>query len=95
MAYSISYGIQRQEMLTRRHSGRFGLMVAGFFVVFLFGVQLFWEEGAQALRQLIFPLQDQAVAALEGMVQSIRDGSTIPEAVTAFCREVIESAAIS
>lgn len=95
MAYCINYGVQRQELKEKQDRGRFWLLVAGFFTVFLLGVQLFWAEGAQALRQLVFPLQDQAVAALDGMVQSIRDGSTIPEAVTAFCREVIESAAVS
>lgn len=95
MAYSIRYGVQRQEILSRRHRDRFGLMVMGFLVLFLLGVQLFWEEGAQVIRQLVFPLQEQAVAALENMAQSIRDGATVPDAVTAFCREVIESAPIS
>lgn len=94
MAYSIRYGARRQEDRLSRGSHRFGLMVAGFFVVFLLGVQLFWEDGARILRQLVFPLQDQAIAALETMVQSVRDGASIPDAVTAFCREVIHSAQI-
>lgn len=95
MAYSISYGVQRHELQERPHSGRFWLLSGGFFALFLSGVQLFWEDGAQTLRQLVFPLSEQAVAALEGMVQSVRDGVSIPEAVTAFCREVIHSAQIA
>ncbi len=95
MAYSISYGAQRHELQERSRGGRFWLLSVGFFALFLLGVQLFWEDGAQTLRQLIFPLSEQAVAALEGMVQSVRDGVSIPEAVTAFCREVIHSAQIA
>jgi hypothetical protein len=95
MAYSISYGAQRHELQKRPQSGRLWLLSAGFFALFLLGVQLFWADGAQALRQLIFPLSEQAVAALEGMVQSVRVGATIADAVTAFCREVIHGAQIA
>lgn len=93
MAYSIGYGIQRQE-LRQRSSGRLGWMTAGCFVLFLLGVQLFWAEGAAVLRQLLFPIQPETAVYLESMVGSIMDGASVSDAVTTFCREVIEGAGI-
>lgn len=90
MAYSIRYGVHCGEQQNRR--SYFGLMTAVFLLTFLLGTHIFWPEGAQALRHLLLPVSDQTVNAFHTMVSEVSDGVYVPEAVAAFCREVIHSA---
>lgn len=90
MAYSIGYAPQRHEVCAKRPRIRFGVLVLAFFVVFLISAQLLSQEGARLLRQMILPFQEETVEAFSAMVQSVEQGVPVSEAVTAFCREVIE-----
>lgn len=90
MAYSIGYAPQRCEGSVKRKRIRFSVLVLVFFLVFLFSVQLFSREGAELLRNMILPVGDDTVEAFSSMLQAVEEGTPIPEAVTAFCREVME-----
>ena len=89
MAYSIGYGPQRNDRSNKRSGTRFRVLVLVFFLVFLLCVQLFSREGADYLRRMILPVGEQTIEAFSTMVQSVEEGTPVPEAVTAFCREVI------
>jgi hypothetical protein len=39
---------------------------------------------------MILPVGEESVQAFSAMIQAVEDGEPIVEAVTAFCREVIE-----
>ena len=87
MAYSIGYAPRRCEGSVKRKRIRFSVLVLAFF---LFSVQLFSREGAELLRNMILPVGDDTVEAFSSMLQAVEEGTPIPEAVTAFCREVME-----
>lgn len=90
MAYSIGYAPQRCEGGVKRKRVRFSVLVLAFFLVFLLSVQIFSREGAMFLRRMILPVGDETVEAFSIMIQAVEQGTPIPEAVTAFCREVME-----
>lgn len=90
MAYSIGYGPQRNERCEKRSRKRFRMLLLVFFLVFLLSVQLFSQEGAEFLRRMILPVGEESVEAFSAMIQAVEDGTPIADAVTAFCREVIE-----
>lgn len=89
MAYSIGYGPQRNERCEKRSGKRFMMLLLVFFLVFLLSVQLFSQDGAEFLRQMILPVGEETVEAFSTMVRSVEEGTPVPEAVTAFCQEVI------
>jgi hypothetical protein len=39
---------------------------------------------------MILPVGDDTVEAFSSMLQAVEEGTPIPEALTAFCREVME-----
>ena len=94
MSYRIQYGPARKG---ERGEGPFSSKAVGFaafavlaaVIVFL----LASPKGAAALRGFLFP-GDKAVtqAAFAEFTDSIRGGSSIGQAITAFCREIIENA---
>lgn len=92
MSYSIGYGEQRQELYAPKTNSHFTLFLFVFLMIFFLGVQLFWDEGAQTIRQLLLPMDSNTVSAFETLTQQVIDGVPIGEAVTFFCREVIQSA---
>lgn len=89
MAYSIGYGPLRHETKKKWTRSRFFVLVVVFFVVFLLSVQLFSQEGADYLRRMILPVENDTVEAFSAMVEAVEEGTPISEAVTTFCREVI------
>ncbi len=89
MAYSIGYGPQQNERASKGRQTRFSVLVLVFFLVFLLSVQLFSQEGADFLRRMILPVGEETVEAFSSMVQAVKEGTPVQEAVTAFCREVI------
>lgn len=95
MAYSIRYGSYQYGREKKKKSAR-GLlaMTAAFLIILALGINVFWLDGARLLRELILPFSDeQTVEAFREMVQQVGDGTRLTDAVTAFCREVIEGAA--
>ena len=71
-------------------------MAVIFFLIFLLATCLWWPEGRLALQQLVLPCDREVTAeAFSDMVDQIRGGEALDEAVAAFCREIISSAELS
>lgn len=88
MGYRIVYGddpFPRES----RHPGRLRLLTAGFALAFVVAVRCFWPEGTRMLRSVLLPGDN---AAFVQMTEEIRAGAPVGDAVTAFCRSVVEEA---
>lgn len=86
MGYRIVYG---GEPPTGRKS-RLRLWTAVCLLVFVTAVRLAWPEGTEQLRQVLVPGEETA-AAFSEMVENVGAGQGMGEALTAFCRTVVES----
>ena len=88
MGYRVVYGA---DPFVREKTGksRLGLMTAGFALAFVILVRCFWPQGTAVLRQTLLPGEP---GALEQITEQIRSGEPVGEAVTAFCRSVVEEA---
>ena len=97
MGYRIQYGdtpvfAKRQKM---RLSRIIGLSLC-FLVLLILLSWGFWPEGRTVLRDFLVPGDpDVTLHGLEVLTQELRDGENFSDAVTAFCREVIDGAALS
>ena len=80
MGYRICYGKQRgNNRIIRR------IMTAVFFLVFLFLVNNFWPEGAEALQGLISRMgSTAAVTALDNMAEELMNGGAVREVFSDF-----------
>lgn len=95
MAYNIRYVSfgeekkQPKEAQWRKRIGA-GLLI----VVLLIGAMTVKHRGLPWVTEYLLP-GDPAVtaAALEEMVMDLRDGESLHDAVTAFCREIMEHGA--
>lgn len=91
MGYRIVYGEDPFIEIPERKS-RLRLWTAGFALAFVLLVRCFWPQGTALLRQVLLPRGDAATAAFQQMTADIRAGEPIGDAVTAFCRDVVEEA---
>ena len=87
MGYKIVYG----EELNLRRKSRLGIWTAVFLLIFVTAVRLAWPEGADQLRAVLEP-KGETVVAFSEMVANVGAGQGMGEAVTAFCRSVVNSA---
>lgn len=96
MGYRIEYdkGSKAYEV-RKEHSLRFPVMVASCLVLFFLLTWVFWPEGVELLREMVIP-GDNAVTtqAWDTMVDSLKSGASVSDAVTVFCREIIHGAEI-
>ena len=94
MGYEIRYA--GHEPSSRKPGTRLPALTAGFFLAFLLLTHAFWPAGASKLRQLVLPgdseVTGQAVASL---VEDLREGQAVGDAVTTFCREILAHAEYS
>ena len=86
MGYRIVYG----EEPTLRRKSRLGLWTAAFLLFFVTAVRLAWPSGAEQLRTVLEP-GGETVAAFSEMVANVGAGQGMGEAVTVFCRTVVEN----
>ena len=86
MGYKIVYG----EEPTLRSKSRPGLWTAAFLLIFVTAVRLAWPAGAEQLRTVLEP-RGETVEAFSQMVANVGSGQGMGEAVTAFCRTVVEN----
>lgn len=65
-------------------------MTAGFFLLFCLMVSAFWPEGRKLLQELLWP-GDAEVArqAAEVMVQQLRWGEPLADALETFCLTIL------
>ncbi len=91
MSYKISYGAFIPDTLARQRS-KTGKRLLALGVIGLLGTAGFLlREQLQVLKPLIYPLGDERVTQVFGeMLQQLEQGTPFAEAVTAFCREILE-----
>ena len=95
MAYQIVYGPPFPKRKDK-HPLRLVVLTAGFFVLFLLGVKVFWPAGREKLIQLLLPFLGNADfrQAVQTFVSDIKSGATFYQSLTAFCQEIINHADI-
>lgn len=92
MGYRVEY-----ETTTKRWrgkgSGRFAGLTAAFLVLFLVLVNTYWSQGRMVLSQLLWPGDLTATKqAVEALVEELRWGEPIGDAVEGFCWEILQDA---
>ena len=90
MGYRVVYGDDPFLEMPRSRN-RLGLMTAGCFLVFLIGVRWLWPQGTAVLEDIFLPDRGTA-AAFRQMTEEIGTGESLGDAVTAFCRTIVEDA---
>lgn len=91
MSYVIRYGSEdTRTKASRIHRTRLSAMTAGFFLGFLLLTKLFWPDGTSMLRQILLPGNEEVTArAVTVLVEDLRAGEPVGDAVRAFCGEII------
>lgn len=94
MAYRIDYGAEsRREFLGSQSGLSFRVLTAALLVAFSLVVTKTWPEGRERLQQALLPGEpSRTEQAFTAMAERISQGEPVGEAVTAFCREVLENA---
>lgn len=87
MGYRIVYGADPFE--EKKKKSHLRSLTAGFALAFVILVRLFYPQGAQILREHLLPGNENAIMRL---TEDIQAGEPIGEAVTAFCRTIMEEA---
>ena len=93
MAYIIRYG-GRSDLKVKTGRSKLWLYTGVFLGLFILAVNLFWKDGAEVLGNILMPMQAHTKEAADTMIQSIQTGTTVTDAVTAFCQEIIDHAAL-
>lgn len=88
MGYRIVYG-EDPFPKPPQHRSRLRLLTAAFALAFVVLVRLFWPEGTAILQRTLLPGEE---AAFVQLTEDIRAGEPVGDAVTAFCRSVVEEA---
>lgn len=94
MAYIIAYdGADPVPKSAARRRSRLAGLTVGFFLVFLLLTKLFHPEGTAVLRRLLLP-GDEAVTgpAMTVLLEELRSGEPVGDAVKAFCGEILSHA---
>lgn len=94
MGYRIEYGSQDELRKPLKNKHRYSAIAAAVCILALVaGAMAIKHTGLTWVKEVLLP-GDPAVTAtaLENMVDHIKDGDSIAEAVTAFCREIVENA---
>ena len=87
MGYKIVYG--RDPMPKNRGTARVRGLTAAFMLIFVILVRCAWPRGTDLLRRALEP-GENTVTAFSEMVSSINGGEAVGEAVTAFCRRMVD-----
>ena len=92
MSYKIVYGPEITAQQQRTTDTRFRTMVAGFLLLFALTVKVLWPEGTQVLREMLIPTDLNATEqAFQSMMEDLRMGEDLGDAITVFCRQIIEN----
>lgn len=93
MGYRIDYGqpFDPKYPMPSRHS-RLPWMVCAALLLFTLLTNLYWPEGRAALLDILIPGDPEiTAAAFSGMLEDVQAGEDITNAVTAFCREILDN----
>ena len=75
----------------KKGSMRLQVLTALFLLLFVLTVRQAWPQGRELLRRCLIPREPTATEEMfQGMVSDIRAGEPLGQAVTAFCKELVE-----
>jgi len=96
MGYIIRYGPEKQ---VKQKNGKMwealGVqgMTAFFLALFILFAGLFWKDGKEVMKRWLIPGEAGATeTAAMKLVEDIRSGEPVLDAVDAFCREIFKEA---
>lgn len=94
MGYIISYGSsQAVKTPIPNRSSRFAMLTLAFFLAFLLLTKLFWPAGDAKLRRFLIPGDPEVTGhAASVLVDYLRSGEPVGDAVKAFCSEILTNA---
>ena len=92
LSYRIVYGpMPDVPKAGKKGNVRLRVLTALFLLLFVLAVRQAWPEGSAVLRRCLIPGEPTATEEMfHGMVSDIRSGETLGQAVTAFCKELVE-----
>lgn len=83
MGYRVDYQPVRKIRGAEKRRSTVPALTALFFLVFLLLVNLYWEQGAQVLKNLV--LREEMATALEVFSQELKAGEELKSAWAHFC----------
>ena len=93
MSYRIVYGPEIKPVQNQGASTtRLRTLTAALLLSFALTVKLLWPEGTEMLREILIPT-DLTVTeqAFQSMMEDLSMGEDLGEAITVFCRQIIEN----
>lgn len=90
--YRIDYPGSEPKVCKIRGKYRLAVMTGVFFLAFLLLVKSFWPAGLDKLQSMFIPGGAENRAAFRQMVAQLRNGTDLADALTVFCRQVIDHA---
>lgn len=93
MAYKIVYGEEPYEYHNPSKNGiRLRILTAALLLVFCFLVRLAWPGGTALLQNYVLPGESTVTEeAFEAMLSDLRAGEPLNDALTTFCKDVIQN----
>lgn len=87
LSYRIDYGKKPE---TKVYFLRQQILIASFLLLFVISLHASWPEGIALLRKYLLgdTISGQAEALLT-MVENLRSGESLGDAVTVFCQEIL------
>ena len=95
MSYRIEYGCAIPAKFRHPTWGiQLQVLTAVCMILFSLMVGRFWPQGRQVLREYLLPGEPTVTEqAFSGLVQDLSSGMGLEEAVTVFCRQIIDHGA--
>ncbi len=97
MGYKIAYdsGMATRTCFEEKRLS-FAAMTAAFLLLFGVLTYCFWPAGADKLRKMLIPGDPEVTTkAVSEMVEDLRAGESMDDAVVTFCREIFREAGYS
>ena len=97
MGYRVEYGPQEKKQESKLwNSLKMQILTTVFLLFFVLGVRGAWPEGTEKLKEFLLPGQPSVTeTAFQNLISDLKEGDSIPDAVSTFCREIVEHAQIS
>ena len=97
MSYRIIYGEEPKKLKSNGiRLGRIAAYTALCFALFAVLTVTFWPEGKSVLQEALLPGDASVTAqALENMMENLRSGEALGDAVVVFCQEIMDGAKLS
>ena len=93
MAYRVDYGPSPEKGPSLFERNRIRILTAVFLLLFILAVKLLWPDGTAVLCNVLLPGEASATqTALSSLVDNLRSGEGVSEALSAFCKEIISDA---